>query len=46
MDSFVFWPRQDPLGQTELFAHEVAPAVREAVEAERGKEARLAAKVP
>lgn len=43
MDSFVFWPREDPLGQTELFAREVAPAVREAVGAERRKGARLAA---
>ena len=36
MDSFVFWPREEPLGQLELFAHEVAPAVREAVGKERG----------
>jgi len=31
MDSFVFWPDRDHERQTELFAAEVAPAVREAV---------------
>lgn len=31
MDSFVFWPgTDDPLGQVELFASEVAPEVRAA----------------
>ena len=38
MDSFVFWPKGPPDDherQVELFAREVAPAVREAVEGER-----------
>ncbi|CAA9406812.1 MAG: hypothetical protein AVDCRST_MAG22-1608 [uncultured Rubrobacteraceae bacterium] len=35
MDSFVFWPGEDHERQTELFAGEVVPAVREAVEAGR-----------
>ena len=35
MDSFVFWPAGDHERQTEFFAGEVAPAVREAVEAAR-----------
>ena len=35
MDSFVFWPAVDHERQTEAFAREVAPAVREAVEAAR-----------
>ena len=38
MDSFVFWPKgplEDHERQVELFAREVAPAVREAVEGER-----------
>jgi hypothetical protein len=35
MDVFVFWPPAagDPIGQTELFATEVAPAVRAALDA-------------
>jgi hypothetical protein len=35
MDAFVFWPpaADDPIGQTELFATEVAPAVRAALDA-------------
>jgi alkanesulfonate monooxygenase SsuD/methylene tetrahydromethanopterin reductase-like flavin-dependent oxidoreductase (luciferase family) len=36
MDTFVYWPREDHVRQVELFAAEVAPAVREAVEAGRG----------
>ena len=32
MDSFIFWPGEDHGRQTELFAGEVAPGVREAVE--------------
>ncbi len=35
MDSFVYWPGGDHERQTELFAGEVVPAVREAVEAAR-----------
>jgi alkanesulfonate monooxygenase SsuD/methylene tetrahydromethanopterin reductase-like flavin-dependent oxidoreductase (luciferase family) len=32
MDTFVFWPAgDDPLGQIEMFASEVAPAVRSAI---------------
>jgi alkanesulfonate monooxygenase SsuD/methylene tetrahydromethanopterin reductase-like flavin-dependent oxidoreductase (luciferase family) len=31
MDSFVFWPAEDPVRQLQRFAAEVAPAVREAV---------------
>jgi alkanesulfonate monooxygenase SsuD/methylene tetrahydromethanopterin reductase-like flavin-dependent oxidoreductase (luciferase family) len=35
MDSFVFWPGEPDPGQVELFAGEVAPAVRAAVERAR-----------
>jgi alkanesulfonate monooxygenase SsuD/methylene tetrahydromethanopterin reductase-like flavin-dependent oxidoreductase (luciferase family) len=35
MDTFIYWPQEDHVRQVELFAHEVAPAVREAVAAER-----------
>lgn len=35
MDTFIFWPREDHVRQVELFAAEVAPAVRETVEAGR-----------
>jgi alkanesulfonate monooxygenase SsuD/methylene tetrahydromethanopterin reductase-like flavin-dependent oxidoreductase (luciferase family) len=31
MDTFIYWPSEDHVRQVELFAHEVAPAVREAV---------------
>ncbi len=34
-DTFVYWPREDHVKQIELFAGEVAPGVREAVEKER-----------
>jgi alkanesulfonate monooxygenase SsuD/methylene tetrahydromethanopterin reductase-like flavin-dependent oxidoreductase (luciferase family) len=30
-DGFVFWPKEDPLGQIERFAREVAPGVRDAL---------------
>jgi alkanesulfonate monooxygenase SsuD/methylene tetrahydromethanopterin reductase-like flavin-dependent oxidoreductase (luciferase family) len=30
MDAFIFWPAQDEMAQVELFASEVAPAVRQA----------------
>jgi alkanesulfonate monooxygenase SsuD/methylene tetrahydromethanopterin reductase-like flavin-dependent oxidoreductase (luciferase family) len=30
-DGFIFWPAEDPLGQIERFAHEVAPGVRDAL---------------
>lgn len=33
-DGFVFWPSEDPEVQTRRFGEEVAPAVREAVDAE------------
>jgi alkanesulfonate monooxygenase SsuD/methylene tetrahydromethanopterin reductase-like flavin-dependent oxidoreductase (luciferase family) len=36
MDTFVLWPTEDPDHQLELFAAEVAPALREAVAAHRG----------
>jgi alkanesulfonate monooxygenase SsuD/methylene tetrahydromethanopterin reductase-like flavin-dependent oxidoreductase (luciferase family) len=35
MDTFIYWPSQDHERQTEVFANEVAPAVREAVQAGR-----------
>jgi alkanesulfonate monooxygenase SsuD/methylene tetrahydromethanopterin reductase-like flavin-dependent oxidoreductase (luciferase family) len=36
-DTFVFWPSDDHVRQVELFAGEVAPAVKEAVAAERSR---------
>jgi hypothetical protein len=36
MDTFVLWPSESPAPQLELFAAEVAPALREAVAAHRG----------
>ena len=36
MDTFVLWPTEDPDHQLELFAAEVAPALREAVAVHRG----------
>ena len=36
MDTFVLWPSEDPARQLQLFAAEVAPALREAVAAHRG----------
>lgn len=35
MDTFIYWPQEDPVRQVELFAAEVVPAVRESVEKER-----------
>jgi alkanesulfonate monooxygenase SsuD/methylene tetrahydromethanopterin reductase-like flavin-dependent oxidoreductase (luciferase family) len=35
LDTFIYWPSEDRERQVELFAHEVAPAVRGAVAAER-----------
>ena len=35
MDTFIYWPQEDHVRQVELFAHKVAPAVREAVATER-----------
>ena len=35
MDTFVYWPADDPVRQAELFASEVVPAVRETVAAAR-----------
>ena len=37
MDSFVLWTSESPDRQLELFAAEVAPALREAVAAHRGR---------
>jgi alkanesulfonate monooxygenase SsuD/methylene tetrahydromethanopterin reductase-like flavin-dependent oxidoreductase (luciferase family) len=37
MDTFIYWPSEDRERQVELFANEVAPAVREAVAAERSR---------
>ncbi len=37
MDTFIHWPSADREQQVELFANEVAPAVREAVAAERSR---------
>jgi alkanesulfonate monooxygenase SsuD/methylene tetrahydromethanopterin reductase-like flavin-dependent oxidoreductase (luciferase family) len=34
-DTFIFWPRTEPLAQLELFASEVVPAVRERVSERR-----------
>jgi alkanesulfonate monooxygenase SsuD/methylene tetrahydromethanopterin reductase-like flavin-dependent oxidoreductase (luciferase family) len=36
MDTFVLWPSESPAHQLELFAAEVAPALREAVAVHRG----------
>ncbi|CAA9498235.1 MAG: luciferase-like protein [uncultured Rubrobacteraceae bacterium] len=35
MDTFIYWPSEDHERQVELFANDVVPAVREAVEKER-----------
>ena len=37
MDTFVLWPSESPASQLERFAAEVAPALREAVTAHRGR---------
>jgi alkanesulfonate monooxygenase SsuD/methylene tetrahydromethanopterin reductase-like flavin-dependent oxidoreductase (luciferase family) len=37
MDTFVLWPSDEPARQLERFAAEVAPALREAVAAHRGR---------
>jgi alkanesulfonate monooxygenase SsuD/methylene tetrahydromethanopterin reductase-like flavin-dependent oxidoreductase (luciferase family) len=37
MDTFIYWPSEERERQVELFAGEVAPAVREAVAAERSR---------
>ncbi|HEX5881006.1 MAG TPA: LLM class flavin-dependent oxidoreductase [Actinomycetota bacterium] len=37
MDTFVLWPSESPARQLERFAAEVAPALREAVAAHRGR---------
>jgi alkanesulfonate monooxygenase SsuD/methylene tetrahydromethanopterin reductase-like flavin-dependent oxidoreductase (luciferase family) len=37
MDTFVLWPSESPARQLQLFADEVAPALREAVAAHRGR---------
>ena len=38
MDTFIYWPSEDHVRQVEIFANEVAPAVREAVAKERAPE--------
>jgi alkanesulfonate monooxygenase SsuD/methylene tetrahydromethanopterin reductase-like flavin-dependent oxidoreductase (luciferase family) len=40
-DTFVFWPSTDPVHQTELFAQEIVPAVRTAVERARQPNAKV-----
>jgi alkanesulfonate monooxygenase SsuD/methylene tetrahydromethanopterin reductase-like flavin-dependent oxidoreductase (luciferase family) len=37
VDTFIYWPAEDHVRQTELFAGEVVPAVREAVATERSR---------
>jgi hypothetical protein len=37
MDTFVVWPLESPARQLQSFADEVAPALREAVAAHRGR---------
>ena len=37
MDTFIYWPSEDRERQVEIFGQEVAPAVREAVAAERSR---------
>jgi alkanesulfonate monooxygenase SsuD/methylene tetrahydromethanopterin reductase-like flavin-dependent oxidoreductase (luciferase family) len=37
MDTFVFWPTEDPARQVRLLVDEVAPSLREAVAAHRGR---------
>jgi alkanesulfonate monooxygenase SsuD/methylene tetrahydromethanopterin reductase-like flavin-dependent oxidoreductase (luciferase family) len=37
MDTFIYWPADDPVRQVELFASEVMPRVRESVAAGRGR---------
>jgi alkanesulfonate monooxygenase SsuD/methylene tetrahydromethanopterin reductase-like flavin-dependent oxidoreductase (luciferase family) len=37
MDTFIYWPSEDRERQVELFASEVAPAVRQAVAAQRSR---------
>ena len=37
MDTFVVWPSESPASQLQVFAAEVAPALREAVAAHRGR---------
>jgi alkanesulfonate monooxygenase SsuD/methylene tetrahydromethanopterin reductase-like flavin-dependent oxidoreductase (luciferase family) len=37
MDTFIYWPTEDHVRQIEVFASEVVPAVREAVDKERAR---------
>jgi alkanesulfonate monooxygenase SsuD/methylene tetrahydromethanopterin reductase-like flavin-dependent oxidoreductase (luciferase family) len=37
MDTFIYWPSEDHVRQIEVFASEVVPAVREAVDKERAR---------
>jgi hypothetical protein len=39
LDTFIFWPLDDPLRQLEVFAREVVPGVREAVARQRAQRA-------
>jgi alkanesulfonate monooxygenase SsuD/methylene tetrahydromethanopterin reductase-like flavin-dependent oxidoreductase (luciferase family) len=38
MDTFIYWPSEDHVRQIEVFANEVVPAVREAVDVERASQ--------
>lgn len=40
MDTYVYWPSEDPAAQLHRFAEEVAPAVREQVARERDRSQR------
>ncbi len=35
MDTFIFWPSENHIQQTQLFANEIVPAVQEAVQETR-----------
>ena len=37
MDTYIYWPSEDHVRQIEIFASEVVPAVREAVDGERAR---------
>ena len=37
MDTFIYWPSEDHVRQIEVFASEVVPAMREAVNEERSR---------
>lgn len=37
MDTYIYWPSEDHVRQIEVFANEIVPAVREAVDGERAR---------